>query len=85
MIPARLFPNYAALYGAASTQDISFIGNDLQFGTVVQTAGELPYLVSEGQSVLFRISESTQIVHSGYTYFLVEEPKIILVEDSELP
>jgi len=85
MLPARLFPNYAALYGTASTQGITFVGNDLQFGLVVQTFSETPYLVSEGQSVLFRISESTQVQYSGYTYFLVEEPKIILVENADLP
>lgn len=85
MIPARLFPNYAAIYGSASTQGITYNDPNLQFGIVSQIAGDLPYLVSEGQSVLFRISDSLQITASSYTYFLVEEQKIILVEDGGLP
>lgn len=85
MIPARLFPNYAAIYGSATTQGISFQDNNLQFGTVSQISGDLPYLVSEGQSVLFKISDSLQITSGLYTYFLVEEQKIILVEDGGAP
>ena len=85
MLPIQLIPNYVSIYGAPSTQGISYGTPGYQFGVVDQIYGQNPNLVAVDQSVFFKIDDSVSVQYGGNTYYLVEEQKIVFIENSGLP
>lgn len=82
MIPARLYPGYISIYGATSTTGIVPKQTGLQFGVISQIYSDTPNTVSVDQSVMFKYDDDTITVdYNGTTYFLIEEQKIVLIEN----
>jgi co-chaperonin GroES (HSP10) len=82
-LPARLAPGWASIYGVNTTQGINSKDTDLQFGQIIQLANgeETVDTVSVGQSVMFRLSDTKQVQYGSYYYYLMEQQKIILIEN----
>ena len=81
-LPINIQPDYILLYGAPSIQSITpLYPKEYQFGAVIQTYGNPPIQVNEGQSVFFRIADSVEINFSASLYSLLPANKIIFIED----
>lgn len=83
---AALKPNYVSIYGRGSIQGITMnLPSQFQFGLVDQIWDLLPNIVAVGDSVMFRLADADPYTNGNIQYYLVEETKIILTEDPNLP
>lgn len=81
-LPAKLPPSTISIYGYQSLNGITPQQAGYQFGIIDQM-----YYGAQndwvGQSVLFKLSNSLQLKHSGNVYFLIQEENIVLTENVE--
>lgn len=81
-LPANLYPGYVSIYGAASINGIVTRTSGLQFGLINQIYNSYQNSISVGQSVMFKQDGDTiRLNYGGVDYFLIEEKKIILIEN----
>lgn len=84
-LPASLKPNYVSIYGMSSIQGITMnVPTQFQFGVVDQIYDLLPNIVAIGDSVMFRLADADSYTNGNRQYYLIEETKVILTEDSNL-
>jgi len=81
MIPARLYNGYLLIYGAPSITGIVPNSSGFQFGLVNQIYDNVSGDVSLNQSIMFRYDDSITVTYDGQQYFLLEEQKVILIEN----
>lgn len=81
-LPVTLSPGYASIYGAPSTQGLSVpYQSPYQFGTIDQLPSTEPEAYGIGQSVMYNINDTVQVIYSGITYYLIPQNKILLTEN----
>lgn len=80
-LPGRVAPGLVSIYGAASIYGLTSFDQNLQFG-VISEEYWIPVTYNVGDSVLFKVSDSSTIYYGGVPYFLVEESKILYKENS---
>ena len=81
MIPARLYNGYLLIYGAPSISGIVPNLSGYQFGLVNQIFDNIPGDVSLNQSIMFKYDDSITVTYNGQQYFLLQEQKVILIEN----
>jgi hypothetical protein len=83
-LPVRLAQGMVSIYGANESDNNIKAPKDYRFGIVNETWNNLSTVAAVGQSVLFKIDESVPLNYSNTQYWIVDENKIILIEDIPL-
>lgn len=79
-LPARLYPGYISIYGAGSVNGITRTTDAYQFGVIEQMWPDSEGTLSIGQSVLYKVADTIQVIYDSTTYYLTKETNIILIE-----
>ena len=82
-LPIILYPGLISIYGVSTTgtSGIVPVNNRLQFGTVYQSWANIEGNIQVGQVVLFPIDKCEKIEYAGEPYFIIDETKIISIEN----
>jgi hypothetical protein len=80
-LPVVLYPGYVSIIGAVSIDTITSSNTDIQFGVVNQVWGSDANMIQVGQSIMFLVSDAIVVTYNSQNYFLLQENKIILIEN----
>jgi hypothetical protein len=79
-IPVTICAGYMSIYSSGSISGLQRPDNRYQFGIVDKLSGsEGPFLI--GQSVLFPVASTIQIIYNNTTYYIAKEVDIVLIEE----
>lgn len=83
-LPVRLAEGMISIYGVNQSNNSLKVNKTYRFGKVSKTWDNRSTVAAVGQSVLFKLDDSVPVNYSGTDYWIVEEDKIILIEDAPL-
>lgn len=81
----RLAPGILSIYGTASIYGFSGLSQGITFGVINSMSSNNSGAYSVGQNVLIPYENANSVNYSGRTYWLIDESKIILVEQPPAP
>ena len=80
-LPVRLGAGLVSIYGANDSDNNIRAPKEYRFGIINDVWDNGSTVAAVGQSVLFRIDESGPLSYLDQSYWVVDENKIILIED----